>query len=96
MMAEMEARAATLSMESLGDTRQAALRRMLTVFRDQGWHDSDGAALLVVRGVEQARGGLTPPRAAALAPAEFLARNRITRARLRDVLALLAVEGTGG
>jgi hypothetical protein len=74
-----------LSLSSLGRTPQAAIRTLLTAFRHRGWRDY-GAALAIVRALENADGSLPIVAAARHVPSDFLARNSVRR---RDVEVLL-------
>ena len=80
----------TLSVQLLGPTSQAAIRVLLTEFRNKGWTDSSNAALAIVRAVEASSGGLTPSRAAQAVPSQFLAENHLKAADLEQLLQDLA------
>src|SRR5829696_4786170 len=80
---------AVLSLDLLGASGRATLRALLSTFRDHGWRDSDGAALALVHAIEHSRRGVSPGRAAVAMPADFLARNHISRSMLGDAPAQL-------
>lgn len=80
----------TLSVGLLGPTSQAAIRLLLTEFRNRGWTDSSNAALAIVRAVEASSVGVAPSRAARAAPPQFLAENDLKPADLEHLLGDLA------
>lgn len=82
--------AAGLSAAGLGADRRQALRSLLTALSDQGWRDEDGAAVAILAVLDRAARPVSATTAAKAVPPGFLVRNRITRARVAQVLAALA------
>jgi len=58
---------------------------MLNVFRRRGWRDS-GAALAIVRALENANGELSVRAASMHTPDDFLVRNALKRRDVEDAL----------
>lgn len=79
-----------LDLETLGPTPQAAVRRLITEFRRRGWRETGGAAVAIVRALEEARAAVPPHRAAAVVAAEFLAMNQTSRTEVEEFLTRLA------
>ncbi len=74
-----------VTLESFGPTSQAAIRLLLTEFRNRGWSDSSNAALEIVRAIEHSH-GLSLQRAARAAPPDFLSVNDLRRQDVVDLL----------
>lgn len=79
-----------LRLDDLGNSEQAAIRAVLSAFRDRGWRDEGGAALSAVQALAVAGAGLTPARLAAATPDEFLLRNNLRKADVKRVFEDLA------
>jgi predicted component of type VI protein secretion system len=72
----------------IGPTPQAAIRTLLDLFRARGWRDH-GAALAVVRALEEAGGVLSVSAAVRAMPSIFFARNALRRADAERALSEL-------
>lgn len=78
----------TFELSDLGPTPQAAIRTLLDLIRDHGWRDH-GAALAVVRAVEDAGGVISISAAVRAMPKIFLARNDLRRMDVERALSEL-------
>jgi hypothetical protein len=79
-----------LRLDDLGNSEQAAIRAVLSAFRDRGWRDQGGAALRAVQALTSAGAGLSPAGLAGAMPDEFLLRNNLKKADVRRVFEELA------
>ena len=59
---------AKLDLADLGPSQRAAIRKLLSAFRSQGWRDVDGAAVAMIASLERAGGHASARSVAAAAP----------------------------
>lgn len=64
----------TLHLADLGDSEQAAIRKMLDAFRNHGWRDVSNTALIAVHRLSRSPRGLRARSLAMGFPAEFTCR----------------------
>ena len=79
-----------ISIAGLGGTRYAAVAKLSLAIRARTWADDDQLVSLLVTEIERHGGVARIEQLASLAPPSFLARNRIGRREVTEMLRSLA------